>query len=60
MKILSFLVFCDFVVLRGHILNISKTVFAKLILHQQLRNQLPDAFLQKFHIHSMYAINQCI
>ena len=59
-KILLSLVFCNYVILGGHILNIYKTVFLKLIFHQQLRNQLTDALFQEFHKHSAYVIKLCI
>ena len=41
----QWLVFCNYIILGWHILNISKTVFWKLIFHLQLSDQLPDVLL---------------
>ena len=46
--------FCNYVILGEHILNISKTIFSKLIFHLQLGDQLPDIVLRKFYMHSAY------
>ena len=54
------LVFCDYVLLGRHILNIYKTVFPELIFHQKHRNQLPDVFFQEFYLYSSYLIKLCI
>ena len=60
-QFLSSLVFCNYVILGEHILNISKTIFTKLILHLRLRNRLPDVPLQEFYIHSTHETYQvCI
>ena len=53
----STLVFCNFVILGAHILNISKTIFEKQILDLSISYQLPDVRLQEFYIHSAYVIN---
>ena len=37
--------------IRGHMLNISKTTFPKIIFHLRLSYQLPDVLLQEFYIH---------
>ena len=37
--------------IREHMLNISKTIFPKMIFHLRLSYQLPDVFLQEFYIH---------
>ena len=54
--------FCPlyFFLIGRHILNISKTIFPKLIFHLQLSYQVSDALLQEFYIHSTYVINHCI
>ena len=49
------LVFCNYVILGGHILNISK-MFPKLIFYLQLSYQLSDVLLKEFHIHSTCVI----
>ena len=54
------LVFCNYLILGGHILNISKTIFPKLILHVRISYQLHDVRLQEFYIHSPYVKNHCI
>ena len=46
--------------IRGHILNISKTIFTKQIFHLHLSDQLPDLVLRKFYIHSTSVIYLCI
>ena len=55
--VLEIYVFCNYVVLRRHILNISKTVFMKLIFHLQRSDELSDVVLQGFHINSTYVID---
>ena len=50
----------NYVVLGGHILNISQTVFPTLIFQKRFRNQLPDVLFQMFYIYSTYVINYCI
>ena len=52
---MSSLVFCNYVILGGHILNIFKTLFPKLIFHQWLKNQLPDVFF----LGILYIFNVC-
>ena len=42
LTIFGLLIFCNYVILGGHILNISKTIFPKLILHMRIRDQLHD------------------
>ena len=42
LTIFNLLSFCYYGILGGHILNISKTIFTKLIFHLRLRDQLPD------------------
>ena len=46
--------------LGGHIQNISKTVFPKLIFYKRFINELPDVLFQEFYIHSTYVIYHCI
>ena len=46
------LVFCDYVILAGHNLNISKTIFAKLIFHLCLSDKLPGVLLFFFYFTS--------
>ena len=58
-KKLTIFSLCNYVILRGRILNISKTVFPKLIFHRSLENQLPDVPFLQFYIHSTYVINHC-
>ena len=41
----------NFIILGGHILNILRTTFLKLIFHLQLSCQFPDVLWQKFYIH---------
>ena len=53
---LSSLVFCNYIILGGHILNILKTKSPKLILHLQVSYQLPADLLQEFYIYSTYVI----
>ena len=53
---LSSLVFGNYVILGGHILNISKAKYPKLLFHLQLSYQLPADLLQEFCIHSTYLI----
>ena len=36
--------FCNYVMLGGHILSISKTIFTKLIFHLSLSDKLSDVF----------------
>ena len=52
--------FSNYVISGGHILNISKTIFPKLILHMRIRDQLHDVRLQEFYIHSPDVKNHCI
>ena len=40
--------FFNYVILGGHILNISKTMFMKLILHLRLSDQLNYVLLEEF------------
>ena len=40
--------FFNYVILGGHVLNISKTIFMKLILHLRLSDQLNDVLLEEF------------
>ena len=42
LTIFLLLSFCYYGILGGHILNMSKTIFTKLIFPLQLTNQLPD------------------
>ena len=51
LKFWSSLVFCNCVILGGHILNIWKTIFLKLMLYLRLSCQLPEVVSQKFYIH---------
>ena len=60
LEFLSSLVFCNYVILGGHILNISETTFPKLIFHLLLSYKVPDVLLHEFYIPSRYAINDCI
>ena len=53
----SALVFCNYVILECHILNISKATFPKQILDLPISYQLPDVNLQEFYVHSAYVIN---
>ena len=53
--ILPILAFCNYLILKGDILNISKTIFLQLILHRRIRYQLYDVDLKEFYIHSAYA-----
>ena len=41
-------------------LNISKTVFPMLVIHQWVENHLADVLFLEFYIHSKYIINHCI
>ena len=45
---MSSLVSCNYVILGGHILHISKTMFMKLIFYLQLSDRLPYVPLQEF------------
>ena len=56
----SCLDFCNYVILGGHFLSISKTIFTKLMFHLRLSDQLPDVLLEKFDIHSTSVIYLCI
>ena len=58
-KVLSSLAFLYYVMFRGHILSIPKKVLLKLIVHQWLKNQLPDILFWEFYIHSTYVIKHC-
>ena len=60
LAIYSSLVFCYYIILGGHILNISKTIFPKLIFHLPLSYQISDVLLQEFHINFTYVIYHCI
>ena len=42
LTIFLLLSFCYYGILGGHILNISKTIFTKLIFHLRLSDKLPD------------------
>ena len=44
-------------ILAGFILNISKTIFKKLIFHLRLSDQLLDVLLQEFYIQLMDVID---
>ena len=57
-----FVVFFFFndIILGGNIVNISKTIFLKLIFHLQPSYQLPADLLQEFYIHSTCVISHCI
>ena len=59
-QFLSSLVFCNYIILVGHIVNISKTTIPKLKLHLQLSDELPRVLFKEFYIHSMKIIYQCI
>ena len=54
------LVFCNYVILRGHILNISKTMFPRLKLQVLISYQLHDVRLQELYMNSPYVENHCI
>ena len=43
--------FGKYVIFGGHILNISETIFAKLIFPLRLGEKLPDVLLQDFYTH---------
>ena len=49
--------FRNYVILRGHILNISKTVFAKLIFCQRPQNLLSDGFFTKL-LYTLFVCNK--
>ena len=55
-----FFVFCNYVILGGHILNISKTIFTQQIFHRRLCDQLPHVLLQAFYIYSTSVIHLCL
>ena len=55
--VLEIYVFCNYVVLRKHILNISKTIFMKLIFHLRGSDQLSDVVLQEFYTHSTCVVD---
>ena len=57
---MSVLVFCNYVILKGNILNISKTIFSKLILDLRISHQLNGVCFQELYKHSAYVINPCI
>ena len=57
---LEALFFCNIVILGGDILNISKTVFPKVIFDQRLKNQLGEVLFWEFYIRSRYIINHSI
>ena len=57
---MSVLVFCNYVILKGHILNISKTIFSKLILDLRISHQLNGVCFKELYIHSAYVISPCI
>ena len=59
-NILPSLVFYNYVILGGQILNILETVFPKLIFHQEPKIQLPDVLLRLFYINLTYVVNHCI
>ena len=46
LTIFAGLVFCTQVILGGYFLNISKTIFTKLVFHLCLSDQLLDVLLQ--------------
>ena len=52
--------FFNDILLGGNIVNISKTIFLKLIFHLQPSYQLPADLLQEFYIHSTCVISHCI
>ena len=52
MTIFILFVFCNYVILGGNILNISETIFTKLVFDVRLNDQLPYVLLQEFPIHS--------
>ena len=56
---MSSLVFCNCVIIGGHILNIYETIFPKLIFHLLLSYEVPDVLLHEFYIPSGYVINDC-
>ena len=56
----SSLGYCNSIILGGHILNISKTLFTKLIFHLRLSHQVNEAISQEFYINPTSVINFCI
>ena len=60
MEIFVLFRFWLYAILRRNILNISKTIFEKLIFHLRLREQLPVVFLYEFQVHSAYVTKFCI
>ena len=59
-KFLSSLVFCNYRLLVGYILNIFQTQYPKMLTDQLLKNQLRDVIFWEFSIHSMYVISHRI
>ena len=59
-QVLPSLVFCNYVVIGGYILKLSKTISLKLIFHLQLSYQLPYAVLQDLFKYSTDVKNRCI
>ena len=59
LKFWSSLVFCNWVILGGHIIYIYKTIFLKLIFYLRLSCQVPEFALQGFYLHLTSAINHC-
>ena len=60
LTIFILLVFCNYVVLGRHIVNISKAMFTKLIFNLRVSDQLPDILLQGFYIHWTSLVYLCI
>ena len=54
------LVFNNKVILWGHILNVCKTRFLKLIFYLLPSYELSDVLLQELCLHSKYVLNHCI
>ena len=48
LRILVRFVFCNYVILGGHFLNISRTIFLKVILHLRISYELHDVRLPEF------------
>ena len=57
-----FVLCCSFKLhtLEEQILNISKTIFPKLIFHLYLSYKLPDSLLQERFMHVKYVKNLCV
>ena len=60
LEFLTFLMFCNEIILGGRILNMHEARFSKLVFHVVLSYYLPDILLQIIYIHLLYLLNYWI